>query len=104
MVIGNGEIRESVADDRVARRLTNFGGELPPMILDRLQMADRYTSLHPAFARAFIYLRESNWTPLLVAAQTSGQPSTRHSIDGERMYVSIDCVEGRGRERTRLEA
>jgi YhcH/YjgK/YiaL family protein len=104
MVIGNGEIRESVADDRVARRLTNFGGELPPMILDRLQTADRYTSLHPAFARAFAYLRDANWTQLTSAAQGAEHPGGRHPIDGDRMYVSIDCVDGRGREGARLEA
>ena len=74
------------------------------MILDTLQTADRYTSLHPAFARAFTYLRESNWTPLLAAEQALERPSTRHSIDGDRMYVSIDRVEGRGREGARLEA
>ena len=69
------------------------------MILDTLQTVDRYTSLHPAFARAFTYLRESNWTALRAAEH----PSTRRSIDGDRMYVSIDRVEGRGHEGARLE-
>jgi biofilm protein TabA len=74
------------------------------MILDTLATADRYANLHPSFARAFAYLREANWTQLLSAVQAAEPPSTRHSIDGDRMYVSIDCLEGRGREGARLEA
>jgi YhcH/YjgK/YiaL family protein len=74
------------------------------MILDRLQTADRYTTLHPAFARAFVYLRDANWARLVTAAQGAARHSTRHPIDGDRMYVSIDCIEGRGREGARLEA
>ena len=74
------------------------------MILDRLQTADRYASLHPAFARAFAYLRDANWAQLMTATQRAAHHSTRHSLDGDRMYVSIDAVEGRGREGARLEA
>jgi biofilm protein TabA len=74
------------------------------MILDTLATADHYANLHPSFARAFAYLRQANWTQLLSAVQASEHPSTRHSIDGDRMYVSIDCLEGRGREGARLEA
>jgi len=74
------------------------------MILDSLAGADRYVSLHPAFGRGFTYLREANWTQLTSAAQQAGQSSTRHPIDGDRIFVSIDCVDGRGREGARLEA
>jgi biofilm protein TabA len=74
------------------------------MILDRLNTADRYASLHPAFAHAFAYLREANWAQLMTASQRASHHSTRHSIDGDRMYVSIDSVDGRGREGARLEA
>lgn len=74
------------------------------MILDRLQTADRYTTLHPAFARAFVYLRDADWARLMTAAQGAARHSTRHPIDGDRMYASIDCVEGRGRDGARLEA
>lgn len=74
------------------------------MILDTLATADRYIRLHPAFARAFVYLRDANWTELLSAAEGAARHSTRHAIDGDRMYVSIDHVEGRGREGARLEA
>jgi biofilm protein TabA len=74
------------------------------MILDKLQTADRYTSLHSAFARAFAYLRDANWARLVPAASGPARHSTRHPIDSDRMYVSIDCIEGRGREGARLEA
>lgn len=67
-------------------------------------MADRYTSLHPAFARAFAYLRDTNWARLVLPAQRAERHSTRHPIDSDRMYVSIDRIEGRGREGARLEA
>jgi biofilm protein TabA len=74
------------------------------MILDRLHSADRYNNLHPAFARAFAYLRDANWAVLTTAAPGAGSHSTQRPIDGDRMYVSIDRAEGRGREVARLEA
>jgi|SRR3954463_1877553 len=74
------------------------------MILDRLTNANRYTSIHPSFARAFAYLSDVNWAPLISRAQGAERHSTRDPIDGERMYVSIDSGEGRGRERAVLEA
>jgi YhcH/YjgK/YiaL family protein len=74
------------------------------MILDTLLVADRYASCHPSFPRAFAYLRDANWKQLLTAAEGAARHSTRHPIDGDRMYVSLDYVEGRGREGARLEA
>jgi biofilm protein TabA len=74
------------------------------MILDQLTKADRYTSLHPAFARAFTYLRDANWALLMPAIQAMERHTTRQPIDGDRMYVSLDCVQGGGREGARLEA
>jgi biofilm protein TabA len=74
------------------------------MILDKLERADRYTSLHRSFARGFAYLRDANWAQLMTAAHGAARPSTRDPIDGDRMYVSIDYVDGRGREGARLEA
>ncbi len=74
------------------------------MILDKLAIADRYANLHPSFARAFAYLRDANWAQLMTAARVAARHSTRHTIDGDRMYVSIDSVDGRGREDARLEA
>jgi biofilm protein TabA len=74
------------------------------MILDTLSVASRYECLHPSFAQAFDYLRRANWPQLLAAAATSPRPGVRHAIVGDQMYVSIDCVEGRGRDGARLEA
>ncbi len=65
------------------------------MILDTLSQANRYLSLHPAFARAF---------ELLARPDLALMPPGRHAIDGERLYVSIDHKDGRGREGARLEA
>jgi YhcH/YjgK/YiaL family protein len=65
------------------------------MILDTLAQSARYAALHPGFARAFTFLRETDVAAL---------PAGRHPIDGDRIYVSIDHKEGRGREGARLEA
>ena len=71
----------------------------PSMILDTLHQSGRYTALHPAFARAFAFLAGADW-----AALAPGSASVRHVIDGDRMYVSIDEKDGRGRDGARLEA
>jgi biofilm protein TabA len=65
------------------------------MVLETLGEAHRYLSLHRSFADAFAFLQNADWAKLAAG---------RHVIDGERMYVSIDCSEGRGREGARLEA
>ncbi len=57
------------------------------MILDTVARAHHYVDLHPQFARAFAFLRD-----LDLAALHPG----RHEIDGDRIYLSIDHVEGRG--------
>ena len=74
------------------------------MVLDELHNYRRYASLHPGFARAFEFLTQADWAQLIPApaGQTSGH--RRHPIDGERLYVSIDVVQGRGRDGARLEA
>lgn len=64
------------------------------MILDSLTDYHRYTSVHPAFAQAFHYLVYTD-----LAALAPG----RHAIEGDRMYVSIDHKDGRGRDGARLE-
>jgi biofilm protein TabA len=73
------------------------------MVLDTLSHTHQYASLHPAFARAFEFLNSADWAGMSSAAAAEGA-SVRHAIDGDRMYVSIDRTEGRGRERSRLEA
>ena len=70
------------------------------MILDTLARCDRYKPLHPAFARAFEFLTRADWAELVSAAASA----TRHEIDGDRLYVSIDRVESRGRDGAQLEA
>jgi biofilm protein TabA len=65
------------------------------MILDALARADRYLSLHPAFPRAFAFLGRPD-----LALLATG----RHAVDGDRLYVSVDHKEGRGREGARLES
>src|SRR5258708_3982044 len=65
------------------------------MIVDTLTQSTRYAALHPAFARAFAFLQH---TDLLALAPG------RHDIDGDRIYVSIDHKDGRGRDGARIEA
>ena len=50
------------------------------MIVDQLEYSDRYCSLHPAFARAFAFLKQDNLADL---------PAGRHEIDGDRLFCSI---------------
>jgi YhcH/YjgK/YiaL family protein len=69
------------------------------MILDRLHQSGCYAALHPSFARAFDFLATADWAGL-----TRGTTSARHVIDGDRMYVSVDEKDGRGRGGARLEA
>ena len=64
------------------------------MILDALPRAHHYVDLHPQFARAFAFLRDTD-----IGALAPG----RHDIDGERLYLSIDREPARGRSRARLE-
>ena len=70
------------------------------MVLDTLARCDRYTPLHPAFARAFEFLTGADWTELISRAASA----ERHDIDGDRLYVSIARTDGRGRDGARLEA
>ena len=64
------------------------------MILDSLDEAETYVRVHPAFARALAFLRTTE-----LAALAPG----RHEIDGERIYLAIDHVTGRGPTGARLE-
>jgi biofilm protein TabA len=74
------------------------------MILDKLTAADRYAPLHRSFARAFTFLRAADWDQLVSAQANVERHSARYPIDGERIYVSIDHLPGRGRDGARLEA
>ncbi len=65
------------------------------MILDELGRAADYLALHPGFAAAFEYLRNSDVTKL---------PKGKHALDGDRLAVVINREVGRGRSGAKLEA
>jgi biofilm protein TabA len=65
------------------------------MILDSFGQRDRYRLMHAGFAAAFDFAAAHD-----LAALAPG----RHVIDGERLFVSIDHIDGRGRDRARLES
>jgi YhcH/YjgK/YiaL family protein len=65
------------------------------IIVDRLDRAERYFDMHPAFEKAFAFLHQD----------TLGQLAPgRHEIDGEKMFCLISNGPGRKREEARLEA
>ena len=64
------------------------------MILDVRERGHHYAELHPLFPRAFAFLRDTD-----LAALAPG----RHAIDGDRLFVSVDHTDGRGRDGARLE-
>jgi YhcH/YjgK/YiaL family protein len=65
------------------------------MIVDSFAQRDRYRLLHPGFAAALDFA---------AAHDLGGLTPGRYSIDGDRVSVSIDHVEGRGRTGARLES
>jgi biofilm protein TabA len=69
----------------------NGGG----MISDRLENADQYANLHPAFKKAFAFLRRDSLKNL---------PAGRHDIDGDRIYCMISGGPAKKRTEARLEA
>lgn len=65
------------------------------MVIGTLDAHRRYLHLHPAFAQAFEFVGATDLASL---------PPGRHPLDGDRLFVSIDHVHGRGRDGARLEA
>ncbi|KAB2314723.1 DUF386 domain-containing protein [Betaproteobacteria bacterium SCN2] len=65
------------------------------MILDTLDQAERYKSLHPLFARAFDFLRS---TDLLALAPG------KHAVEGEDLFAIVEHCAGRTRAQARLES
>jgi len=65
------------------------------MIVDRLENADQYCDMHPAFAQAFAFLRRNDLAQLL---------AERHDIDGDRLFCTISKGPGRPRSEANLEA
>ena len=65
------------------------------IIINKLQHAERYFKMHPAFERAFAFLRQKGLAEL---------PTGRHEIDGERLFCMISKGPGRSRSEAKLEA
>ena len=64
-------------------------------VTDRLENAGQYSSLHPAFARAFAFLRRPDLASL--------EPG-KHIIDGEKLFCIIAKDPGKKKNEARLEA
>ena len=65
------------------------------IITDKLQNAERYYGMHPAFEKAFAFLRRADLAEL---------PADRYEIDGERLFCMISKGPGRSRAEAKLEA
>ena len=65
------------------------------MILDSFELRARYEGLHLLFVQAFAFAAAHDLATLAPG---------RHVIDGDRLYLSIDHKEGRGRAGARLES
>jgi len=65
------------------------------MILDRIDNAERYYSLHPGFKPAFEYLKKLDLNSV---------PAGRQEIDGSRLFAVINRKPGKGMESARLES
>lgn len=65
------------------------------MIIDQLENAEHYFHLHPAFARAFEFLRRPDLAELALA---------KHSIDGDRLFAILSNAPGKDKADALLEA
>lgn len=65
------------------------------IIIDKLQNAEAYYDMHPAFEKAFTFLRQDNLAKLAPG---------RYEIDGDRLFCSISKGPGRNRSEAKLEA
>ena len=64
------------------------------MILDTLDHAKRYCSLHPLFEPAFAFLRDTDLMSL---------PTGMHTLQGEQLFTIVEACEGRTRAEAKLE-
>ncbi|QCR22662.1 YhcH/YjgK/YiaL family protein [Pontibacter sp. SGAir0037] len=75
------------------------------MILDKLQNATRYYSLHPRFAKAFQFLQESDLTTLplgqleiegrnlfAIISEGTGVPESEAKLEVHRKYIDIQYI------------
>lgn len=65
------------------------------MIIDEIEHAEAYFALHPAFERAFAFLRRLDLAKLDVRA---------HEIDARDLYALMQLPSGRTRDEAQLEA
>jgi YhcH/YjgK/YiaL family protein len=65
------------------------------MILDTLKQADRYSTLHPLFVRAFEFLRCTDLMSL--------EPGM-HTVQGEELFAIVEHCSGRTRAEAKLES
>ncbi|MEJ5197314.1 MAG: YhcH/YjgK/YiaL family protein [Anaerolineae bacterium] len=65
------------------------------MILDTIPNANRYLSLNPGFAAAFVFLARPDLREL---------PAGRYEIEGDRVYALVQRQAGRKPEAGKLEA
>jgi len=65
------------------------------MIIDSLDNADRYVSLHPLFAKAFAFIKEQNLQSIEVG---------KFPIDGDNVHGSVSLKDGVTKEDAKFEA
>jgi YhcH/YjgK/YiaL family protein len=65
------------------------------MIIEKLENAEKYFDLHPAFEKAFSFLRQENLAEL---------ESKRYDLDGDKLFCTISKNAGRKRDEAKLEA
>ena len=65
------------------------------IIINKLQHAERYFNMHPAFEKAFEFLRQDG---------LAGLVADRYEIDGEKLFCMISKGPGRSRSEAKLEA
>ena len=64
------------------------------MIIDSLTNSDKYTSLHPRFAKAFEWIKSQNLETLEVA---------KYPIDGPELHAAVSLKDGYTRETAKFE-
>ena len=69
--------------------------ETDQVIINKLQHAERYYNMHPAFEKAFAFLRQDGLADL---------PAGRQQIDGDSLFCIISKGPGRSRAEAKLEA
>jgi len=69
--------------------------ERDEIIINKLQHAERYFNMHPAFEKAFAFLRQEGLAELA---------ADKYEIDGDSLFCMISKGPGRSRSEAKLEA